>query len=126
MMMADYDSPVDADNLSRAQHVVAQTRTLAQQMSVLRDGPIQRTSYCMVVDESGAVIDAWHLDEFGIVRDGMPIATDGAPAWIQPTGAHDAYPQGARVTHAGQVWVSIVPNNIWAPGVFGWEVDGGN
>jgi hypothetical protein len=122
-MMADYDSPVDADNLSRAEHVVAQTRALAQQMSVLREGPIQRTSYCTVVDESGDVIVGWHLDEHGIVRDGMPVASDGPAAWIQPTGAHDAYPIGAVVTHAGQAWASITADNIWAPGVFGWEIN---
>jgi hypothetical protein len=48
---------------------------------------------------------------------------DGAvdiPAWVQPTGAHDAYQIGDRVTHRGSVWVSAVPNNVWEPGVFGW------
>lgn len=44
------------------------------------------------------------------------------PAWIAPTGAHDAYALGARVTHNGQVWESTVNNNVWEPGVFGWIV----
>lgn len=43
------------------------------------------------------------------------------PEWIQPIGAHDAYALGAKVSHAGKHWVSIADNNVWAPGVYGWE-----
>jgi hypothetical protein len=25
------------------------------------------------------------------------------------------------VTHNGSTWVSIVDNNVWEPGVYGWE-----
>ena len=42
------------------------------------------------------------------------------PEWIQPTGAHNAYAQGAKVSHAGKHWVSNVANNVWEPGVYGW------
>lgn len=45
--------------------------------------------------------------------------TDGEP-WVQPLGAHDAYPLGAKVTHKGQVWTSTTAANIWEPGVYGW------
>lgn len=38
------------------------------------------------------------------------------PEWIQPTGAHDAYPKGAKVTHNGKKWVSDVESNVWEPG----------
>jgi hypothetical protein len=41
-------------------------------------------------------------------------------AWIQPTGAHDAYAQGAVVTHNEFTWVSDVDDNVWEPGVYGW------
>lgn len=44
------------------------------------------------------------------------------PAWVQPTGAHDAYPIDAIVTHNAQTWKSIVANNVWEPGVYGWIV----
>jgi len=40
--------------------------------------------------------------------------------WKQPTGAHDAYAKGAKVTHKGAVWVSTADNNVWEPGVYGW------
>lgn len=43
------------------------------------------------------------------------------PAWVQPLGAHDAYPKGAKVSHNGKHWVSSIDNNVWEPGVYGWE-----
>lgn len=42
------------------------------------------------------------------------------PEWIQPTGAQDAYAQGAKVSHNNKHWVSDVANNVWEPGVYGW------
>lgn len=43
------------------------------------------------------------------------------PAWGQPIGAQDAYPLGARVSHEEKRWLSTVDNNVWEPGVYGWE-----
>lgn len=42
------------------------------------------------------------------------------PEWVRPTGAHDAYAQGAKVSHNGKKWTSNVENNVWEPGVYGW------
>lgn len=42
------------------------------------------------------------------------------PAWSQPVGAHDAYAQGAKVSHNDKHWTSDVANNVWEPGVYGW------
>ena len=42
------------------------------------------------------------------------------PEWIQPTGAHDAYSKGDKVSHNNTHWISDVDNNTWEPGVFGW------
>ena len=43
------------------------------------------------------------------------------PEWTQPTGAHDAYPAGAIVTHNGKTWENTHGDgNVWEPGVFGW------
>lgn len=47
------------------------------------------------------------------------------PVWKQPTGAKDAYMTGDKVhypTADDPVYVSIVDNNVWQPGVYGWEV----
>ena len=41
--------------------------------------------------------------------------------WKAPTGAHDAYRQGATVTHNGKVWESLTPANVWEPGMSGWR-----
>jgi len=49
------------------------------------------------------------------------VGSGGQPAaWVQPSGAHDAYSLGARVTHNGATWESTVAANVWEPGVFGW------
>ena len=42
------------------------------------------------------------------------------PAWVQPTGAHDAYALDALVTHNGKTWRSLYAANVWEPGVAGW------
>lgn len=42
------------------------------------------------------------------------------PEWSQPLGAHDAYAEGAKVSHNGKHWTSNVANNVWEPGVYGW------
>lgn len=39
-----------------------------------------------------------------------------APAeWVQPSGGHDAYQTGDRVTFEGAVWESLLDGNIWSP-----------
>ena len=42
------------------------------------------------------------------------------PEWVRPTGAHDAYAQGAKVSHNGKKWTSDIAANVWEPGVYGW------
>ena len=47
------------------------------------------------------------------------------PVWKQPTGAQDAYMKGDKVhypTADDPVYVSTVDNNVWQPGVYGWEM----
>ena len=48
------------------------------------------------------------------------VSLDEYPAWVQPTGAHDAYSKGDKVSHSGKRWTSDVDNNTWEPGVYGW------
>lgn len=51
------------------------------------------------------------------------VPSDSAPpAWVAPTGAHDAYAKGALVTFDGRVWASTVDANVWSPTTFGWTV----
>lgn len=48
-------------------------------------------------------------------------STEEWPEWIQPTGAHDAYNTGDKVSHNGKHWISAVDANVWEPGVYGWD-----
>jgi chitodextrinase len=43
------------------------------------------------------------------------------PEWVQPTGAHDAYMTGDKVSHNEKHWISEVDNNVWEPGTVGTE-----
>lgn len=49
--------------------------------------------------------------------------TEGWPDWVQPTGAHDAYQTGARVTFEGKRYTSKRDGNVWSPAVLpsAWE-----
>lgn len=47
-------------------------------------------------------------------------AGGGISEWVQPTGSHDAYAKGDKVTHKGKTWESEVDANVWEPGVYGW------
>lgn len=51
------------------------------------------------------------------------VVSQGYPAWVQPTGAHDAYPLNFIVSHKGQNWRNTgSAANVWEPGAFGWVV----
>jgi len=60
-------------------------------------------------------VSAWH---------DQPEIEGVYPTWMQPTGGHDAYSMGDRVTHNGATWevtqADGAGNNVWEPGVFGW------
>lgn len=51
----------------------------------------------------------------------VTVSVEEWPEWVQPTGAHDAYAKGAKVTHNGKHWVSTFDANPYEPGVYGWE-----
>ena len=42
------------------------------------------------------------------------------PAWEQPDSTNP-YMIGDKVTHNGKTWISNVNNNVWEPGVYGWD-----
>lgn len=45
------------------------------------------------------------------------------PEFVQPTGAHDAYRQGDKVTFEGEHYISLIDNNVWSPKDYpqGWQ-----
>ncbi len=48
-------------------------------------------------------------------------STEEFPEWIQPQGAHDAYPLGAKVSHLEKHWISTIDANVYEPSVYGWD-----
>ena len=75
----------------------------------------------------GTVLQAWRAlapEGVDIPDDPAPEPVPDAPAWVQPTGAHDAYSIGDRVTYQGRVYESLVNGNSWSPAAYpqGWRV----
>lgn len=46
------------------------------------------------------------------------------PEYVQPTGAHDAYNTGDKVTYSGEHYVCKMDNCVWSPDVYpdAWDV----
>ena len=73
-----------------------------------------------------------HTSQIGWEPDKTPalwteVAEPGEiPVWRQPTGAQDAYQTGDKVWYPEKdttVYVSTMDNNVWEPGVYGWEAE---
>ena len=50
------------------------------------------------------------------------VSVDEYPEWVRPTGAHDAYNIGDKVTYNGQRYVCTSNANVYAPDVYGWDL----
>ena len=48
---------------------------------------------------------------------------DEYPEYIQPTGAHDSYTNGDKITYNGKKYVCIIGNCVWSPDTYpqGWQ-----
>lgn len=51
------------------------------------------------------------------------VSVDEYPEWVQPTGAHDAYNIGDKVTYNGKHYVCTSDANVYAPDVYGWQLE---
>lgn len=49
------------------------------------------------------------------ITPGDPEPTDEWPEYIQPTGAHDAYHTGDRITFNGVHYICLMDNCVWSP-----------
>lgn len=45
---------------------------------------------------------------------------DVIPEWVQPDSTNP-YMTGDKVSHNGKTWVSAINNNVWEPGIYGWD-----
>ena len=48
------------------------------------------------------------------------VSIDEYPEWVQPTGAHDAYNTGDKVSYNGKHYICAADANVYAPDVYGW------
>lgn len=53
-----------------------------------------------------------------------PAEPDEWPAYVQPTGAHDAYNVGDKITYNGQHYICQMNGCVWTPDAYpaGWEL----
>ena len=53
----------------------------------------------------------------------VKVSVEEWPEFVQPTGAHDAYNAGDKVTYNGKRYVSLIDANVYSPDDYpaGWE-----
>ena len=53
-----------------------------------------------------------------------PPVVDEYPQFVQPTGAHDAYKTGDKVTYNGKKYICQMDNCVWTPDAYpaGWKL----
>ena len=51
----------------------------------------------------------------------VAVSVDAWPEWVPPSGAHDAYHRGDKVSYNGKHYISTIDANTYAPDVYGWK-----
>ena len=51
----------------------------------------------------------------------VQVSVEEWPEWVQPAGSHDAYMKDDKVSHNEKHWISTADDNVWEPGVYGWN-----
>ena len=64
----------------------------------------------------------WTPDTANSLYKAIGFTEDGVSIWTQPLGASDAYMKDDVVSFGNQLWISTADNNVWQPGVYGWEI----
>ena len=69
-----------------------------------------------------------HISQEGLLPESIPQywlqivdLNEEWPDWCFPCNKQNLYPLKAKVYHNNKYWQSIVDNNIWEPGINGWE-----
>ena len=67
--------------------------------------------------------DGWTPDVTGSLFAKVLIDPTGETVldWVQPNSTN-AYIKGDKVKHNELIYISTVDNNVWEPGVYGWEI----
>lgn len=58
-----------------------------------------------------------------VLEGGEPEPSEEYPEYVQPTGAHDAYNTGDKITYNGKKYVCKMDGCVWTPDAYpdGWE-----
>lgn len=65
--------------------------------------------------------DTWKPDVSPSIWSKVLTSDDGTPLqWEQPDSTNP-YMKGDKVIYNNEIYVSIVDNNVWEPGVYGWQ-----
>ena len=53
----------------------------------------------------------------------VAVSLDEWPEFVQPTGAHDAYKKGDKITFNGKHYISLIDENVYSPASYpaGWQ-----
>lgn len=63
----------------------------------------------------------WTPDTAASLYKKIGVTEEGYPEWVQPLGASDAYNKGDVVSYNGELYVSDIDANTWAPDAYGWS-----
>ena len=89
------------------------------------NGPVKDYAVQEEIDRLWAAVHAIEarLDDSDEPGGDAPDEPGEIPEFVQPTGAHDAYHVGDKVTYNGKVYQSLIDGNVWAPDVYpaGWQ-----
>lgn len=80
-----------------------------------------KTQLYKVLQEHTSQAD-WTPDSAVSLYKAIGYTEEGVVIWTQPLGATDAYQLGDIVQHNDQLWKSTIANNVWEPGIYGWEI----
>ena len=144
------NDPINADVLAASVHVEFVAKRVSAGKFMRADGHIVEGDDQTVADWAGATVQAWSdpanwhvnpvmtgdqrtlagklwvsLMDYNVWAPPIgwrEVVDAGYPAWVQPTGAHDAYALGDRVEFNGKNYESLIPANVWSPAVYpaGW------
>ena len=91
-----------------------------------KKGQIRRSNgilYTYIYEQDVLSVIDWRPENtLGVMWEVYADPTVEYPQWSQPIGAHDAYGIGDKVTYNDVRYISTTENNVWQPGVYGWEL----
>lgn len=76
--------------------------------------------YQVLLDHTSS--EEWTPDTAISLYKAVGVTEEGYPEWVQPLGATDAYNTGDIVSYKDVLYKSTCDNNVWEPGVYGWEI----